>query len=47
MNKKEIVKKLVNQNINKKEKEALISLLIDNPLTVDIDKEEKNARASP
>jgi len=42
MNKKEIVKKLVNQNINKKEKEELISLLIDNPLTIDIDKEEKN-----
>lgn len=43
MDKKEIVSKLVNQTLDIKEKEELIDMLIDNPIAVDIDKqEEKN-----
>ena len=41
MNKKEIVKKLVNQEISEEEREQLLDMLVDNPITVDVDKQEK------
>ena len=41
MNKKEIVKKLVNQELTPKEREELLDMLVDNPIAVDIDKQER------
>ena len=41
MNKKEIVNKLLNQELTSKEREQLLDMLIDNPLAVDVDKEEQ------
>ena len=37
--KKEIVKMLLQQNLDKKDEEEIIDLLINNPITVDVDKE--------
>ncbi len=37
--KKEIVKKLLNQNLEEKDEEEILDLLIDNPITIDVDKE--------
>ena len=42
MNKKEIVKKLVSQELSEEEREQLLDMLVDNPITVDIDKQEKD-----
>ena len=43
VNKKEIVKMLLNQEIDKKSEEELLDMLVDNPISVDIDKlEEEN-----
>ncbi len=43
MDKKEIVKRLVSQSLSVQEREELIEMLVDNPIAVDIDKqEEKN-----
>ena len=44
MEKKEIVKKLVNRQFKPNEKEELIEMLIDNPIAVDIDKQEENSK---
>lgn len=45
MEKRELVKKFVGTNLSSKEKEELIDMIIDNPITVDIDKrEEENLR---
>ncbi len=41
MEKKEIVQRLVNQKLDKKDHEDLIDLLINNPISVDIDKEQE------
>lgn len=41
MDKKEIVKKLVNQKLDEKDHEELMEMLIDNPIAVDIDKEQE------
>lgn len=41
MNKKEIVKKLVNQELTPKEREELLDMLVDNPIAVDVDKQER------
>ena len=42
-NKSEIVKMLLNQNIDKKSEEELLDMLVDNPISVDVDKmEEEN-----
>lgn len=40
--KKEIVKMLLNQNLEVQDEEELIDLLIDSPLAVDIDKQEES-----
>ena len=37
--KKELVKMLLNQNLEEKDEEEMIDLLINNPITVDVDKE--------
>ncbi len=37
--KKEIVKMLLNQNLDEKDEEEMLDLLINNPITVDVDKE--------
>ncbi len=43
INKKEIVKMLLNQNIDQKSEEELLDMLVDNPISVDVDKmEEEN-----
>ncbi len=43
INKKEIVKMLLNQDIDQKSEEELLDMLVDNPISVDVDKmEEKN-----
>ncbi|MDD3241590.1 MAG: DUF1003 domain-containing protein [Bacilli bacterium] len=39
--KKEIVKMLLNQNLDMQDEEDLIEMLIDSPLSVDIDKQEE------
>lgn len=41
MEKKEIVQRLVNQKLDKKDHEDLIDLLINNPISVDVDKEQE------
>ena len=41
MNKKEIVKKLVNQELTPKEREELLDMLVDNTIAVDVDKQER------
>ena len=41
MDKKEIVKKLVSQGLSMQEREELIEMLVDNPIAVDIDKQEE------
>lgn len=44
-NKKEIVKMLLNQEIDKQNEEELMDMLVDNPISVDIDKlEESNMK---
>ena len=40
MNKRELVKKLVREEISEEEREQLLDMLIDNPITVDVDKQE-------
>ena len=37
--KKEIVKMLLNQNLEEKDEEEIIDLLVNNPITIDVDKE--------
>ncbi len=37
--KKEIVRMLLNQNLDEKDEEEIIDLLLNNPITVDVDKE--------
>ena len=41
VDKKELVTKLVNADLDSKDRDELIDMLIDNPITVDIDKQEK------
>lgn len=41
MNKRELVKKLVREEISEEEREQLLDMLIDNPIAVDVDKQEK------
>ncbi len=41
-NKKEIVKMLLNQEIDKQNEEELMDMLVDNPISVDIDKLEES-----
>lgn len=41
INKKEIVNKLVSQELTPKEREELLDMLVDNPIAVDIDKQER------
>ena len=41
MDKKEIVKRLVSQELGEKDHEDLIDLLINNPISVDVDKEQE------
>lgn len=40
MDKKEIVKRLVSQELGEKDHEELIDLIINNPISVDVDKEQ-------
>ena len=43
VNKKEIVKMLLNQDIDKKNEEELLDMLVDSPISVDVDKlDEEN-----
>ena len=43
LSKKEIVKMLLEQNIDEKSEEELLDMLVDNPISVDVDKlEEEN-----
>ena len=43
LSKKEIVKMLLDQNIDEKSEEELLDMLVDNPISVDVDKlEEEN-----
>ena len=37
--KKELVKMLLNQNLEEKDEEEMIELLLDEPITIDVDKE--------
>ena len=37
--KKDIVKMLLNQNLDEKDEEEIVDLLVDNPITIDVDKE--------
>lgn len=39
--KKEIVKMLLNKNLEIEDEEQLIDLLIDSPIAIDVDKEDK------
>lgn len=41
MDKKEIVKKLVSQELDEKDHEELIDMVINNPIAVDVDKEQE------
>ena len=41
MNKRELVKKLVREEISEEERKQLLDMLIDNPITVDVDKQEQ------
>ncbi len=41
INKKEIVKMLLNQNIDEQSEEELLDMLVDNPISVDVDKKEE------
>ena len=41
VNKKEIVKMLLNQDIDQKSEEELLDMLVDNPISVDVDKMEE------
>ncbi len=41
MEKKEIVKKLVNQKLDSKDHAELMDMLVDNPISVDVDKEQE------
>jgi len=41
MDKKEIVKRLVNQKLDEKGHEELIDMVINNPISVDVDKEQE------
>ena len=43
MNKRELVKKLVREEISEEEREQLLDMLIDNPIAVDVDKQEEEA----
>ena len=36
--KKEIVKMLLNQNLEEKDEEEIIDLLLNNPISIDVDK---------
>ncbi len=38
--KKKIVQMILNQNLEKKDKEEIIDMLVDNPIAIDIEKEE-------
>lgn len=40
INKKELVKKLLKQEISVEDEDDLIEMLIDNPITIDVDKQE-------
>ena len=40
MEKKEIVRQLVSQKLDEKDKEELIDMLVDNPIPVDVDKQQ-------
>ena len=43
INKREIVKMLLNQDIDKQSEEELLDMLVDNPISVDVDKmDEEN-----
>ena len=41
MNKRELVRKLVREEISEEEREQLLDMLIDNPIAVDVDKQEQ------
>lgn len=43
VNKKEIVRKLLKQEISVEDEEDLLEMLIDNPITIDVDKQEDNS----
>ena len=43
MDKREIVTRLVREDLEDNTREELINMLIDNPITVDIDKQEKDS----
>ncbi len=43
MNKRELVKKLIREEISEEEREQLLDMLIDNPIAVDVDKQEKES----
>ena len=42
--KKEIVKQLLNADIGEKDEEELLDLLVDQPISIDVDKEEKSKK---
>ena len=44
INKREIVKMLLNQDIDQKSEEELIDMLVDSPISVDVDKHDALAR---
>ena len=41
MEKKEIVRKLINQKLDPKERENLLEMVVNNPIAVDVDKEQE------
>ena len=41
MEKKEIVRKLINQKLDPKEREDLVEMVVNNPIAVDVDKEQE------
>lgn len=41
INKKQIVQMILNQNLEKKDREEIIDMLVDNPIAIDIEKEEE------
>lgn len=41
MEKKEIVRKLINQKLEPKEREDLVEMVVNNPIAVDVDKEQE------
>ncbi len=41
MEKREIVKRLVSQKLDEKERDELIEMVVNNPIAVDVDKEEE------